>query len=153
MANNNREREMKAIKDTVKFIEAGIKTLGMTSTIEVEQESDTEFFVTLPGLGINILIETDGTVRNSIGNREIRGPKWQVFTIEPFSATFDEPEGTDEVHRGDFDILGDAVSRVFELSVKDTILNMIESIGMADDLADEARIAEEAGYHGLVRVK
>ena len=55
--------------------------------------------------------------------------------------------------RGDYDILGDAVARVFELSIKDTILNMIESIGMADDLAEEARIAEEAGYHGLVRIK
>ena len=144
---------MKAIKDTVKFIEAGIKTLNMNSTIEIEQESDTEFFIVLPGLGINVLIETDGTVRNTIGGREIRGPKWQVFTVGPFPASFDEPEGTDEIHRGDYDILGDAVARVFELSIKDTILNMIESIGMADDLAEEARIAEEAGYHGLVRIK
>jgi hypothetical protein len=151
MANNN--REMKAVKDTVKFIEAGIKTLGMNSTIEIEQESDTEFYINLPGLGINVLIETDGSVRRGIGGHEVRGPSWQVFTVEPFPATFDEPEGTDDVHRGNYEVLGDAVSRVFELSVKDTILNMIESIGMADDLAEDARIAAEAGYHGLVRIK
>jgi hypothetical protein len=29
----------------------------------------------------------------------------------------------------------------------------MESIGMADDIAEDARIAAEAGYHGLVRVK
>jgi hypothetical protein len=153
MDNNNGRDGMKAIKDTVKFIDAGLKTLSMKSTIEVEQESDTEFMVNVPGIGISVLIETDGTVRNSIGDREIRGPKWQVFTTEPFPATFDEPEGTDDVHRGDYDILGDAVARVFELSIKDTILNMIESIGMADDIAEDARIAAEAGYHGLVRIK
>jgi len=143
---------MKAIKDTVKFLDAGIKTLGLKSTIEVEQESDTEFYIVLPGLGITVLIETDGTVRNSIAG-EIRGPSWQVFTVEPFPDTLDEPGGTDEVHRGNYEILGDAVSRVFELSVKDTILNMIESIGMADDLAADSAIAEAAGYHGLRRVK
>lgn len=140
---------MKSVKDTVKYIEAGLKTLNMKSTIEVEQESDTEFLVNVVGLGVILLVETDGTVRHGIGGREFRGPKWQVFTVEPFSATFDEPEGTDEIHRGDYDILGDAVARVFELSVKDTILNMIESIGMVDDLAEEARIANEAGYYGI----
>lgn len=144
---------MKSVKDTVKFIDAGLKTLNMKSTIEVEQESDTEFMVSVVGLGVNILIETDGTVRQTIGNREIRGPKWQVFTTEPFPATWDEPEGSDEIHRGDYDILGDAVARVFELSIKDTILNMIESIGMADDIAEDARIAAEAGYNGLHSVK
>ena len=140
---------MKAVKDTVKFIEAGIKTLGMTSTIEVKQESDTEFYIALPGLGIYVLIETDGAVRRGIGGREFRGPSWQVFTVVPFHATFDDPESTDEVHRGNYEVLGDAVSRVFELSVRDTILNMIESIGTADDLAEEARISEENGFYGL----
>jgi hypothetical protein len=140
---------MESVKQTVKFLEAGIKTLGMTSTIEVEQESDTEFLVNLPGLGINLLIETDGSVRHGIGGQEFRGPLWQVFTVVPFHATFDDPESSDEVHRGNFEVLGDAVSRVFELSVRDTILNMIESIGMADDLAEDARIAAEAGYYGI----
>jgi hypothetical protein len=153
MDNNNGRWHMKAIKDTVRFLEAGIKTLGMTSAIEVEQICDNDFFIALPGLGINILIDTEGTVRNSIGKREIRGPKWQVFTLAEFPDTREEPGGVDEIHRGDYDILGDAVSRVFELSVKDTILNMIESIGMADDLAEESAIAEEAGYHGLRRIK
>ncbi|KKN88772.1 hypothetical protein LCGC14_0243790 [marine sediment metagenome] len=132
---------MESVKQTIKFLEAGIKTLGMTSTIEVEQKSDTEFLVNLPGLGINLLIETDGTLRFGMGGREVRGPKWQVFTVVPFHATFDDPESTDEVHRGDYDILGDAVSRVFELSVRDIILNMIESSAVADDLAEDARIA------------
>ena len=144
---------MKSVKDTVKYIEAGLKTLGMKSTIEVEQESDTEFFVTLPGLGVNVLVETDGTVRNSIGGREVRGPKWSVFTVEPFPATMDEPEGTDEIHRGDWDILADAVAQVFQISVRETIHTMIESIGMVEDIEEDARIAEANGYHGIRRIK
>jgi hypothetical protein len=150
MGNINRENEMRAVKDTIKYIEAGLKTIeSMTSTIEVEQDSDTEFSIRIPGLGVVILIDTEGTVRKGISNREILLPRWQVFTIETFPDTREEPGGEDEVHRGDYEFLQDAVSRVFELAIRDHILNMIGAIGEAEDLEESNRIAEENGYFGL----
>ena len=144
---------MKAIKDTVKFIELGLTTLNLTSTIEVEQESDTEFNVNLPGLGINVFIDTEGEQRNGIGGNFVRIPEWQVGTVEHLPATFEDPEDTDVVVRGSFTNVAEAVARVFELVVKDTILGTIEATAYADDLAADHALAEENGYHGLRRVK
>ena len=57
---------MRAIKDTVKYLHAGLQTIeNMRSTVEVEQESDTEFFIRLPGLGVSVLIDTEGTAKIS----------------------------------------------------------------------------------------
>lgn len=153
MANNNHgSDEMKNVKDTVKFIELGLKTLNMTSTIEIEQESDTEFNVNLPGLGINVFIDTEGSPRQGIG-RTMNVPEWQVGTIEHLPATFDEPEDVDVIVRGSFTNVSEAVARVFELVVKDTIMGTIEAAAYADDLAADHALAEENGHHGLRRVK
>ncbi len=131
---------MKAVNDTVKFIAAGIVSLGMDSEVTVEAESETEFLINVPGLGIEVLVETDGTVRRSIGGREFRGPKWQVFGIKHIPSSRFEPEDAESVHRGDFDLIAEAVSRVFELAIKDHILNMVESIGMADEHEEFERV-------------
>ncbi len=148
---------MDSVKQTVKYIEAGLKTLNMQSTIEVEQESDTEFLVNMPDIGVSVLIETDGNVLQSFPrSASLRGPKWQVFTTTQLPATFEQPEDVDEEHRGDFTTVAEAVSRIFEIVVRDRILDMIEFLGMAEDndqrLIDES-LAADHGYCGLVRIK
>ena len=153
MANTNGSNEMKAVKDTVRFIELGLKTLNLTSTIEVEQESDTEFNINLPGLGINVFVDTEGDQRNGIGGNFVRIPSWQVGTIEHLPATFEEPEDVDIIVRGTFTNVSEAVARVFELVVKNTIQSVIEATAYAEDLAADHALAESNGYHGLHVVK
>lgn len=143
----------RAVKETVEYIAVGIQSLGMKSTIEVEEESDTEFQIIMAGLGVSMLVETDGHVRRGIGGRESRSPKFQVFTIEDVADTRDEPGGTDEIHRGDYIYMAEAVASVFELCVRDHILNMIGSLAEAHAQEEDTRIAAENGYHGLAGVK
>jgi hypothetical protein len=76
-----------------------------------------------------------------------------VGTIEHLPATFEEPEDVDVIVRGTFTNVSEAVARVFELTVKDTIQGVIEATAYAEDLAADHALAEENGYHGLHSVK
>lgn len=143
---------MDTIKDTVKFLNLGLATLNLKSTIEVEQESDSEFNINLPGLGINVFVDLEGGERRGIG-RTVFVPEFQVGTIEVAPATFEEPEDVDVVVRGTFTNVAEAVAHVFSLTVKNVVLDAIEATALADDIARDHALAEEHGYHGLWRIQ
>jgi hypothetical protein len=132
---------MNDLDRTELFITEGLNSLGLTSDVETEHESDTEAWVNLPQLNVCVLVDAEGTVRKGIG-REVKGTKWSIYSVEDCGGGR-EPEDTDLVHRGDFDIMQDAVAEIFARVTRDHILNMIEYLGTKLDLDDEQREFED----------
>lgn len=130
---------MSDLDRTERFIILGLKALGLktddfgTFDVDTEHESDTEAWINLNRLGVSVFVDAEGTTRKTIGGGEVKTTGWQVYTIKHLPATRQEPEDTDFVFRGEFDNMAEAVAEVFALVARDRILNMIESVGEADD--------------------
>ena len=122
---------MEQVKQTVKYLQAGLDSWGFRSPIVVEQDSDTEFNILLTNFGVGILLDTEGTLKRSIG-REFLQASWEVYGLAEYPDTREEPGGTDEIPQGTHAFIADAISAVFELVVKDHISNMLEAIGEAE---------------------
>jgi hypothetical protein len=127
---------MDQVKQTVKYLQAGLDSFGLKSPIVVEQESDTEFNVLLTNLGVGLLIDTEGTIKRHIGGREVLKASWEVYGLSEYPDTREEPGGTDIIEQGTHAFICDAISGVFELVVKDHISNMLEAIGEAEQAAE-----------------
>lgn len=123
---------MDQVKQTVKYLQAGLDSFGLESPVVVEQESDTEFNILLTNLGVGILLDTEGTLKRSVGGREFLRASWEVYGLAEYPDTREEPGGTDEIPQGTHAFICDAISGVFELVVKDRISNMLEAIGEAE---------------------
>jgi hypothetical protein len=122
---------MDQVKQTVKYLQAGLDSFGLKSPIVVTEESDTEFNVILTDLGVGLLIDTEGTLKRSIG-REFLKASWEVYGLAEYPDTREEPGGVEEILKGSHAFIADAISAVFELVVKDHISNMLEAIGEAE---------------------
>lgn len=124
---------MDQVKQTVRYLQAGLDSLGLDSPIVVEQESDTEFNIIVPNLGVGILLDTEGVLKRGFGGRELIRPRWDVYALDDYPDTREEPGGTDEVPHGTYANIADAIAGVFEIAVRDRILNMLQAIGESEE--------------------
>ncbi len=130
---------MDQVKQTVKYLEAGLTSLRMSSPIVVEQESDTEFNILLPNLGVGILLDTEGVLKRGIGNTESLSARWDVYALDDYPDTREEPGFTDENPRGTYAHIAEAIAGLFEIAVRDRILNMLQAIGEAEQAEELSR--------------
>ncbi len=138
---------MDQVKETVKYLQAGLDSFGLESAVVVEQESDTEFNILLTDFGVGILLDTEGTLKRGIGGREFLRASWEVYGLVEYPDTREEPGGTDEITQGTHESICNAISGVFELLVKDRIADMIESIALAEQAKEFAKADETiAGF-------
>lgn len=136
---------MDQVKQTVKYLQAGLDSFGLESPIVVEQESDTEFNIIVTNLGVGILLDTEGTVighrtlKRGLGGAKFLRARWDVYTLEEYPDTREEPGGSDEIPRGTYAHIADAIVNVFELVARERIQNMLQAIGEAEQAEEFAR--------------
>jgi hypothetical protein len=115
------------------FLTEGLKTLNLHSAVKTERDSDSELWIHLLDLGVSVFVDDEGGTRKGIG-REIKVPSYQVYTVEHYPATREQPEDMGETMRRECSRVDDAVAEVFAIVAKDRIYGMIEAVGPELDL-------------------
>jgi hypothetical protein len=117
----------------VVFLTEGLKTLNLHSAVKTERDSDSELWIHLLDLGVSVFVDDEGGKRQTISGG-ITVPSYQVYTIESYPATREQPEETGETMRHECNNVAEAVAEVFSLVAKDRIYGMIEAVGLEMDL-------------------
>jgi len=106
---------------------SGLKTLNLTSEINIDRDSDTEAWINLPDLGVSIFADAEGTSRRTIGSVSFKTGGFQVYEVKYLPATREEPEDSEYVLRHTKERVDDTVAEAFALVVKNEIYAMIEA--------------------------
>jgi hypothetical protein len=115
-----------AVAETVEALQVGLKEIGWTGPVRVEDESDTESSITVGALGVSIFVYEDGT------------PMYMTQVESHYPGDREEPPSSDWEADKTFKRLDSAVTRLFELVVRDRIANTLEAHFMAKEFEAEA---------------
>jgi hypothetical protein len=106
-----------AVAETVKALQAGLKELGWTGPVRVEEESDTESSITVGASGVSIFVYSD----------RVTASTHTVEVATHYPGDREEPPRDGWAADKTFLRVDSAVIRLFELVARDRVANALEA--------------------------